>query len=94
MTDRREELKEVCFRIYQEACRDIDSEKNVAKGCGWCESDWSQLWGDFEEEVDELYGVASFDGVELEGSHGARKEAGQVLTVLAQLLEKAEREAS
>lgn len=82
----REQLKRIVDEIAQAAKECIDDPKNVAKGDDWREWEWYKLHEAFDDEVDE------FDqetvGFKVYGNGYALPEAGDVLTILAMLLDK------
>lgn len=91
-TTPRDRLKETCRRIYEEACRRIDDPKNVAKGDGWCELDQEEDLSDMlYEEVQHLDQECREPIIE---PFGGVWEASDILTVMAMMVDKAEKEGS
>lgn len=96
MSDDRERLKDVCFRIYQAACRAIDDPKNAAKGDGWGEMTWTELRKELEKENTEL----ALDCVRMDFADRLNRplsdpnpeaEGGDCLAYIAMMIDKSRR---
>lgn len=85
-TSRREELKNICYAIYLEACNRIDDPKNVAKGDAWTQMTWDDLKTGWYKESDEF--EDAIDNVEREPGHDPLHEAGDTLVRMAQIMDK------
>ena len=79
----RAHLKWLVRRIADEACRRIDAPKNVAKGDGWREMDWTDLWHLMMREDEELIAATEL------GDGDSVWEAADKLVVDAMRVDKA-----
>lgn len=89
MTKDREYLKALCWRICEEACQRIDDPKNVEKGDGWRElrlEDLGEMLGQETVEFEEALGLWPVPEAVVGEAH-ARHEAGDMLVVMAMLLD-------
>lgn len=93
MSDDRERLKDVCFRVYQAACRAIDDPKNAAKGDGRQETSWTELDVDLEDENFNLRMdcEAVAQGFVRHYEPDPEGKAGNSLVLIAAMIDKAER---
>lgn len=83
----RERLAHIAHDIYCSSCERINDPANVAKGDGYLDLSLDELGEMLDAEIVELV-VALRGG----SAHSPRHEAGDVLTILAMMLQKAERE--
>lgn len=82
----RENLKRICYEIYEAACRCIDKPKNRAKGDNWRQEHLDNLQHDTHVEVREVYGEAH-----QKNPQSMVDEAGDVLAFLAMAIDKVRR---